>query len=434
MLGKRFGYDLWFQGELVDVVIAAGGHGFGVLRGKDARIDVYLAPRFIRNYELPPTGSLVLVCGRLQIWDRGGRFQITACGPLRATDLTGARAERRKAAERLLRTEGLLDRPSRPLPRFPAKIAVVTSIDSAAMRDVRATIRRRAPWVGISGHSCVVQGRSAAASIVAALDSADVSGADLILLTRGGGAPDAFDPFDHPAVVRRVARSQLPIIVAVGHEGDSTLADRAADHAASTPTAAAEAAVPDGQAIRREVLEHRRRLHAAAHAVCSAARVRGNHVREATQRAGRHRLRLEREKVQRVAPHSLSGTLVRLLRPHRKRLDDARTSVRRLTTVLVREQRRRASGLAPDLIVTHGEAAIRTDRRRLEELRRAIRALSPEHALARGYALVLDIRGRPVRSRDQVRPGDVLQIRLPDGEVAAVVAAPVTNDRKGEHE
>src|SRR5690606_30649282 len=126
-------------------------------------------------------GSLVLVCGRLQIWDRGGRFQITACGPLRATDLTGARAERRKADERRLRTEGLLDRPSRPLPRFPAKIAVVTSVDSAAMRDVRATIGRRAPWVGISLHSCVVQGRGAATSIVAALDSADVSGADLIL-------------------------------------------------------------------------------------------------------------------------------------------------------------------------------------------------------------------------------------------------------------
>ena len=259
-----------------------------------------------------PDCSLVLVRGRLQIWDRGGRFQITACGRLLPTDLTGARAERRKAAERRLRTDGVLDRPSRPLPRFPAKIAVVTSADSAAMRDVRATIGRRAPWVGISLHSCVVQGRSAAASIVAALDSADVSGADLILLTRGGGAPDAFDPFDDPAVVRRVARSQLPIIVAVGHEGDSTLADRAADHAASTPTAAAEAAVPDGQVIRREVLEHCRRLHAAAHAVCSAARVRCNHVREATQRAGRNRIRLEREKVQRVAPHSLSATLVQL--------------------------------------------------------------------------------------------------------------------------
>ena len=90
--------------------------------------------------------------------------------------------------------------------------------------------------------------------------------------------------------------------------------------------------------------------------------------------------------------------------------------------------------MAPDLIVTHGEAAIRTDRRRLEEIRRAIQALSPEHVLARGYALVLDIRGRTVRSRDQVRPGDVLQIRLPDGEVAAVVAGPLTSDRIGEHE
>jgi len=433
VLGKRFAYDLWFRGELIDLVSAASGHGFGVLRGKDARIDVYLAPRFMRNRELPPTGSLVLVRGRLQLWERGGRFQITACGPLLPTDLTGARAEARKAAERQLRAEGVLDRPRRPLPRFPAKIAVVTSVGSAAMRDVRATIRRRASWVGMSLHNCVVQGRGATASIIAALDSADVSGADLVLLTRGGGAPDAFDPFDDPAVVRRVASSRLPIIVAVGHEGDSTLADRAADHAASTPTAAAEAAVPDGQVVRREVMEHRRRLHAAARAACSVARARGSHMREAARRELWQRLRLERERVRRLAPRSLGEMLFRLLRSERKRLEAARTSVRRLATVLIREQRRRASALAPDLIVTHGEAAIRTDRRRLEELRRAIRALSPVHVLARGYALALDVHGRAVRSCDQVRPGDVLQICLPDGEVAAVVAAPMTSDRKGKH-
>ena len=427
VLGKRFAYDLWFRGELIDLVKTAGGHGFGVLRGKNARIDVYLAPRFMPNCELPSTGSLVVVRGRLQIWERGGRFQITACGPLLPTDLTGARAEAKSAAERQLKAEGVLDRPSRPLPPFPTRIAVVTSDGSAAMRDVHASIRRRAPWVSRSLHSCVVQGSSAAASIVAALDSADASRADLILLTRGGGAPDAFDPFDDPVVVRRVATSKLPIIVAVGHEGDSTLADRAADFAASTPTAAAEAAVPDGQVVRREVFEHRRRLHAAVRAVCSVARARCTQLREATHREGRQRLRLERERVRRVAPGRLSAALFGLLRSERKRLDFAHTNVRRLTTVLIREGRRSASALAPDLLVTHGEAAIRTDRRRLEELHRSIQALSPEQVLARGYALVLDGQGRAVRSSEQLRPGDVIQIFLPDGSIAAVVAAPTIN-------
>ena len=424
VLGSRFGYDIWFEGELIELTTTAGGHGFGVLRGGEARINIYLAPRFLRGRDTPEHGSLVLVRGRLNIRDRDSRLEIKASGPLLPTDMPGARAEARRAAERKLRAEGVLDRPRRALPRHPARVAVVTAVNSAALRDVRATIRRRAHWVQVSLHGCVVQGPGAVVSILAALDAADASEADVVLLTRGGGAPDDFDPFDDPVVVRRVARSRLPIAVAIGHEGDRTLADLAADHAASTPTAAAEMAVPDGEALRREVREHQRRVYAAARAICSGARARAHHARGAMRRETLQRLRLGRETLRRVEPTALTATLRRRLRSERQRLERERDAVLRNATATARGQRRRTSALRPEILVTHGEATIRADWCRAQELRRAIYALSPERVLARGYALVLDGHGNTVRSSGQVRPGDALRIRLHDGEVAAVVAGP----------
>jgi exodeoxyribonuclease VII large subunit len=425
VLNDRFHYDLWFRGELIQLVTASGGHGFAALRGPGTRIDVYLAPRFMRRSEQPQAGSLVLVQGRLRIWEPGGRFQITACGPLLPTDMRGAREEARRAAERELRAQGVLDRPRRTLPRFPARVAVVTSANGAALKDVRATIRRRAPWVRISHHDCLVQGGAAAASIIAALDAADDSRADVVLLTRGGGAPDALDPFEDPAVVRRVARIRPPIIVAIGHEGDRTLAELAADQAASTPTAAAELAVPDGVGLQREMREHRRRMHVAARAVSSAARIQADHARATSRREVRQRLRLWRERLRRVDRGALASSLHRLLRAGRERLGYTRVSLRHAVTAVVREQRHRASALMPGILVTHGEATIRADRHRAEELLRAIRALSPDQVLARGYALVLGADGQMVRASEDLRPGATLRIRLHDGEVAAVVANPV---------
>lgn len=435
VLRKRFDYDLWVGGELIDLVRTSEGHGFGVLRGPGTRIDVYLAPRFMRHRDLPQRGSLVLVRGRLAIWEPGGRFQVTASGPLVPTNLPGARAETRRAVERRLRAEGVLNRRRRALPQCPAKVAVVTSVSGAAMRDVHATIHRRARWVRISVHGCVVQGHGAAASIIGALDAADASDADVVLLTRGGGAPDDFDPFDDPRVVRRVGRSRLPIVVAIGHEGDNTFAELAADHAASTPTAAAELAVPDGEALQREVSEHRRRLHAAARAICSAARARAEHSRDATNRETLQRLRLGRERLRRVDPGTLTASLYRLLKSERKRLDGERDAVQRMASTIVREQRRRATALRPAILVTHGEATIRADRHRADELRRAIHALSPERVLARGYALVLDANGSTVSRSGRVGVGDTLRIRLRDGEVAAVVAGPeIPQSNQGEEE
>lgn len=432
-LERRFDYLVWFCGELVQLTEGRGGQAYAVLRGPSARIDVYIPARHARDSRGVPVGSVVVVQGRLRIWRQGGRFQIAAESALLPTASTGARAVAREAAQRQLKIEGVFDRTRRDLPRYPTMVAVVTSGRGAAISDVRAAIRRRAPWVRVHLHDCTVQGPSAGTSIIAALDVADRSTADLIILTRGGGAPDTFDPFDDPAVVRRVAACRLPVLVAIGHEADRTLADLAADRAAATPTAAAELSVPDRDGLRREVQEHRRLIYAAAGAICAASRSRADGARDSARRGAIQRLSAGQERLRHVETRRLTAYLRRLLTRERQLLEGHWAGVFRLATALVRDGRRRAFNLTPALLVTHGEASIWADRQRVEELGRAIDALSPMQVLARGYALVVDAHGNPVRHSSDMRRGRTFYIRLHDGEVAAVVTAqPIQRPVQGE--
>ena len=406
-LERRFDRLVWFSGELVQLTVGRGGQVYAVLRGSAAKIDVYVPARYAQDSRGIAPGSVVVVQGRLRIWRQGGRFQIAAEGSLLQTASTGARAKAREAAERELKAEGVFDRPRRDLPRWPGAVAVVTSGRGAAIGDVRATIGRRAPWVTVHLHDCTVQGPGAGPSIIAALDTADRSSADLIVLTRGGGAPDTLDPFDDPDVVRRVAACRLPVLVAIGHEADRTLADLAADRATSTPTAAAEMAVPDRAVLRREAQEHR--------SACQRGRPRDLRRRARARRRCRGAPPVarrcsgsvsgERGCVASSRAHSPPG-LHRLLNRERQRLEGHRSGVLRLaqgscaTSDGVRPRSR------PEVLVTHGEASIRADRQRVEELSRAIGALSPNQVLARGYALVVDAHGKPVRGCGRRTAGD----------------------------
>ena len=433
VLEDTFDRDVWFTGELLHLDSGAGGHGYAVLQGQKSRMHVYLPPRLMLAAPAPQKGTVVLVQGRLGIWRPGGKFQVRARTPVMPTDSAGARAQARRAAEQQLRAEGVFGGPRKELPRWPSEIAVLTSARGAAIHDVRVAIGRRAHWVNVRLHDCIVQGPRAVDSIIAALDSAEGSAADLVLLTRGGGDPGAFEPFDDPRLVRRIANCPLPIVVAIGHQSDRTLADVAADQAAATPTAAAELAVPEAKVLRRELQVHRRQLHRAARVISAAARARADHGIEAVQRESRRHILLWRERVRRVGPEALWPALVRRLREERARVLEARRAALRAARALLREQRRRARALRPELLVTFGEAAIKADRHRAVELIAAVRALSPTKVLARGYALLMTHDGHPIRSSRNVRSGDRLLVRLHDGTVAVVVAAPPMRPIPGEH-
>jgi exodeoxyribonuclease VII large subunit len=431
-LERRFDRLVWFSGELVQMTAGRSGQGYAVLRGSGAKIDVYVPARHARDSSGIAAGTVVVVRGRIRIWRQGGRFQIAAASAVLPTASIGTRANARDAAERQLKAEGLFDRARRDLPRWPGEVAVVTSGRGAAIDDVRAAIDRRAPWVRVRLHDCIVQGAGAVPSIMAALDAANRSTADVVLLTRGGGAPDTWDAFNDAQVVRRVAASRLPTIVAVGHESDRTLADLVADRSTSTPTSAADLAVPDGEAISRELRDHRRALHAAARAVCLAARAQSVQSVDRSRQALQERVRLFRARLRGVAPRALAQGLARLIGAEKRHLATARTRVTRAARGAVQHHRRLLTGLRPELLVGHAEATIRADRHRADELIRGIEALSPEQVLERGYALVVGPAGSTVRSSGDVETGESLRIRLRDGTVAVVVVAPTLSGQSEE--
>ncbi len=274
---------LWVTGEIANWRRVSSGHCYFSLRDEDAQISCVMWRRNARRLPTEPEeGMEVCAHGQVSLYEARGAYQ------LMVRELQ-ARGEGlwRLAFERLkkkLAAEGLLeDARKRPTPRVPGRVAVVTSRSGAALRDVVSVIRRRAPWTDILVADCRVQGEEAAPEIVAALERLgrrdDV---DVAIVTRGGGSVEDLWAFNEEPVARAVANSPIPVISAVGHEVDVTIADLVADVRAPTPSAAAEVAVPAQEALRAEV----------AGLATSLAEGLRSRVRRSRDRAGRYAERL----------------------------------------------------------------------------------------------------------------------------------------------
>ena len=230
------------------------GHCYFTLRDPDAQLDCVMFRSDARALPTDPEdGMEVCALGRLTVYPAGGKYQLV----VRALEGRGEGLWR-LAFERLratLAAEGLLD-PSRkkPLPAVPRRVGVVTSRSGAALRDVLSVVRRRAPWTQIVLSGCHVQGREAAPQIVAALERVARTGiCDVVIVTRGGGSVEDLWAFNEESVARAIAACPVPVVSAIGHEIDFTIADLVADHRAATPSAAAETVVPEGGVLRERL-------------------------------------------------------------------------------------------------------------------------------------------------------------------------------------
>lgn len=226
------------------------GHCYFTLRDREAQIDCVMFRADARGLPTDPEdGMEVCSFGRLTLYPAGGKYQLV----VRTLEGRGEGLWR-LAFERLrtaLAAEGLLDPArKRALPEVPRSVGVVTSSSGAALRDIIAVVRRRAPWTRILVSSCRVQGREAAPEIVAALDRIGREGScDVVIVTRGGGSVEDLWAFNEEAVARAIAACPIPVVSAVGHEIDVTIADLVADRRAATPSAAAETVVPEVGAL-----------------------------------------------------------------------------------------------------------------------------------------------------------------------------------------
>jgi exodeoxyribonuclease VII large subunit len=272
---------LWVKGEVSGFKAYGSGHWYFTLRDKVAQLRCVMWARENQRLPAPPAdGMQVFVFGTPTVWEERGEFRLTV-RQLLSTEAGGLWQVAFEKAKAALLRDGLLDPArKRPLPSFPRRLAVVTSPDGAALRDIVAVMARRWPWVEILLIPTRVQGDGADRDVCAALALLGrIPRLDVAIVGRGGGSKEDLWTFNSERVARAVAAAPVPVISAVGHETDVTLCDLVADLRAATPSAAAEAATPD----RVELLAVLDRLGGAlARALVAPTR----HAGERLERAG----------------------------------------------------------------------------------------------------------------------------------------------------
>jgi exodeoxyribonuclease VII large subunit len=409
---------IWVEGELSGVSRPGSGHLYFCL--KDARAQVRCAmfkPKSTWLKFIPREGMRVLARGRLTLYEARGEYQLV----LDHMEEAGEGALRR-AFEELrakLTAEGLFDAArKRPLPEHPRRLGVLTSPSGAAVRDVLSVLARRYPLLDVEILPVLVQGAGAAAQLTSMLRRASASGRyDLLLLTRGGGSLEDLWPFNDEQLTRAIVASAVPVISAVGHETDFTLADFAADLRAPTPSAAAELLAPSQEDLLR-------RLRALDARVRNLQRQR---LLAAMQRADRAALRLQALRPQarlQLLQRRQEDGLRRLAAAWQRRIAADRARLRHADAVLrAAHPRRRLSRLRERLaaVASRPQSAIgrrlANDAMRLRGLARSLQAVSPLATVARGYAILRQPDGRVVRSVLDAAAGDMLDARLTDGSL-----------------
>jgi len=386
---------VWVEGELGGVSKPASGHLYFNL--KDARAQLRCALFRPKSQYLPfapRDGLQVLVRGRLTVYEARGDLQLIVDHMEEAGE--GALRRAYEELKTKLAAEGLFDAMrKRALPKFVQRLGVITSPSGAAVRDVLHVLQRRFPLIDVDIIPVPVQGAAAAPAIVQALRWAGSGGRyDALLLTRGGGSLEDLWCFNDETVARAIVASPVPVVSAVGHEIDTTLADFAADLRAPTPSAAAELLVPD----RKELLAA---LHRQSARLDESMRRR---LDTPVQRADRAWLRL-----QALRPHARLERGATRLHELRRWLEDQllRPLARRHETI---------DALAARLRRGYQE---RFEQRRLHlhGLARALDAVSPLATLQRGFAILRDADGTIVRSVAQAHPDQSLSARLADGSI-----------------
>lgn len=409
---------VWVEGEISNFSRPASGHAYFTLKDERAQVRCALFRGKAQALRFQPRdGMAVLARGRLTLYEARGDYQLV----LDHLEEAGEGALRRAFEELKARlaAEGLFDAGrKRPLPAFPRRLGVLTSPRGAAVRDVLSVLGRRFPLLEVEVLPVPVQGDGASVQILDMLRRAGECGRyDLLLLTRGGGSLEDLWAFNDEALARAIAASPVPVVAAIGHEVDVSLADFAADLRAPTPSAAAELIVPEAAALAQRLARDRRQFDLAW------ARLRESRAQRADQallrlqalrpqlrlERGRHRLAELRHRLEQARQAPLARRLDRLARALRRL--DAQHPRRRL-----QHARHRLDGFGQALQALPDRLVARR-RMQLQGLARALQAVSPLATLARGYAIVQTADGRVLRRAADVAPGDRLSARLAEGKI-----------------
>lgn len=406
---------VWVEGELSNFTHHASGHMYFTLKDESAKMRAVMFKWSNRLLLFKPkNGDRVMIRGELYVYERDGQVQLKVL-EMRNSGLGDLYSKYIQLKEKL-ETEGLFHQPKKILPSHPRKVGVITSSHGAAVRDIITTMKRRYPLARILLMPVAVQGVHAAKEVATAIDEMNrLAEVDLLIVGRGGGSLEELWAFNEEIVVRSIAQSVIPVISAVGHETDTTLSDFAADVRAATPTAAAELAVPNF-----EELEHR--FAALYQRLQNSPSQLLNQKREQLDRlAERPVLRQPGAQLDQFSQRLdyLDRDLYRLLR---KKMVDLELTYERSTSRLryhrphdrIRAYRERILQLQKEQTKALNQK-LHQEATRYERSLAKLDALSPLKVLQRGYSVAFRFQGELVRTVNQVRPGDLLRVRVSDG-------------------
>ncbi len=411
---------VWIRGELSNYRRPRSGHWYFTLKDDQAQVRCAMFVNRNRLCRMQPVdGAEVLLRGRVSLYEGRGEFQVIVEHMAPAGE--GALRAAFEALKERLAAEGLFAaQRKRSLPAYPRHLAVVSSASGAALRDVLSVVARRFPLMRVTVLPTAVQGAEATAQILAALARIGAQppglAPDVALLTRGGGSLEDFAPFNAEETARAIAACPVPIVSAIGHETDFTIADFVADLRAPTPSAAAELITPDGAALAAQLAAERQRLTRAATLRLQMCKHQFTSLRA--------RLINPQQRLQQLMQRA-DDLDERLQRGWARQLKDAHSQwdgLRRRMRQLHPRQRIAAQAAQVDELLLQARRLMATKLQQEAEgvraLARTLQAAGPFSALARGYAFVTRA-GSPLTRAEQVRPGDRVEVNFHDGLIEA---------------
>ncbi len=419
--------EVWGEGEVSNLKKQGSGHWYFSLKDAGAQISCAMfGARKREGADALEDGAKVRVFAEASVYEARGQLQIIVQKAERAG--AGDLQAKFEALKRKLHAEGLFEADrKKAIPGFPQTIGIITSGTGAALQDILNVLGRRAPWVQPVLFPVRVQGRGAEMEIAQAIakmgdpERFGYPRCDVLIVGRGGGSIEDLWNFNEEVVARAIAACPIPIISAVGHEIDFTIADFVADLRAPTPSAAAELAVADGAELITRLSQMRRRLERLTRERLMRARMEVDALKRGVLRRDGEKILLEPVMRLDSARGQLTQAVKSSLETAEARLNDARMRHRAQHPAKVLERRvefltdvrRRIERVTQDALDRRAE--------RLTRLRGMIRALGPESAFQRGFSITLGADGKIVRSAKMVNKGDVLLTKLADGEIVSEV-------------
>lgn len=414
--------DVFVKGEISNYKKHTSGHLYFTLKDNKARILAVMFSSQAKKLRFEPeNGMTVLLHGEVTVYEPSGQYQIYV--KEMEPEGIGALYLAFEQLKEKLSKEGLFNKDrKKPLPLYPKTVGVVTSPTGAAIRDILTTIKRRYPIAKIIIYPALVQGIAAAASIVSAIETANSrKEADLLIVGRGGGSIEELWAFNEEAVARAIFASEIPVISAVGHETDTTIADFVADLRAPTPTGAAELAVPNIDDLIERILNRKIRL---IRAIKERTNVESKRLDRLTKSyAFRYPQKLFEQKTE-----HLDRTVEQANRLLKQKITDTNQKMKYL------EQRLKSNhpqgqfdaannklGQQVKRMSRSFEAIFKLKEKEFLNQVSTLNVLSPLKVMERGYSIAYDSEDHIIKSINNVKVGDSIKVTLTDGTLKAKI-------------